>query len=372
MRVVTIGNRYAPQGVGGYERVWASLVAHLRAAGADVHVLCTDVREAHALAAVEDPAVRRTLRWGWADGRWTPLDRATAAAIVAHDRAEVAAMLERARPDVVLWTSLGGLPLVLLDDVAAAGVPAVALVHDGWLVYGPGVDPGDRLRRRWRRRGHRPEGLDWVFNSAFVRDRSTGALPAGAATHVVHPGIDPAAFAPAPAREGWDGRLLVPGRIAPEKGVDVALRALERLPEASLAAVGPGAAPDPAPPRAAFPGPAADDVALRAAYADCDAVLFPVTWDEPFGLVPLEAMAVGRPVVATGTGGSAEYLRDGENCLLVPRSDATALAAAVRRLAGDGELRERLVTAGRRTAERFTADRHDRAVAALLREAAGA
>ncbi len=52
---------------------------------------------------------------------------------------------------------------------------------------------------------------------------------------------------------------------------------------------------------------------LPKVYADADAVVFPVTWNEPWGLVPLEAMAVGRPVVATGTGGSAEYLRDGEN-----------------------------------------------------------
>ena len=45
-------------------------------------------------------------------------------------------------------------------------------------------------------------------------------------------------------------------------------------------------------------------------------------------------MACGTPVVATGTGGSAEYLRDGENCLLVPPGDADALAAAVARLRG--------------------------------------
>ena len=57
-------------------------------------------------------------------------------------------------------------------------------------------------------------------------------------------------------------------------------------------------------------------------------VLFPVRWEEPWGLVPLEAMAVGTPVVASGRGGSAEYLRDGENCLLfdVERRAAGRLA----------------------------------------------
>ena len=56
-----------------------------------------------------------------------------------------------------------------------------------------------------------------------------------------------------------------------------------------------------------------------AAYAAADAVLFPVSWEEPWGLVPLEAMAVGRPVLASRAGGGpAEYLRAGENCLHSP------------------------------------------------------
>ena len=58
--------------------------------------------------------------------------------------------------------------------------------------------------------------------------------------------------------------------------------------------------------------------------------------------------------MATGTGGSTEYLRDGENCLLVPPGDARALAAAVARLAADPPLRARLVAGGRETAARFT------------------
>ena len=54
--------------------------------------------------------------------------------------------------------------------------------------------------------------------------------------------------------------------------------------------------------------------------------MFPVRWNEPWGLVPIEAMARGRPVVATGRGGSGEYLRDGENCMLFDADDDAALA----------------------------------------------
>src|SRR5207237_9395128 len=96
---------------------------------------------------------------------------------------------------------------------------------------------------------------------------------------------------------------------------------------------------------------------LAARCAEADALLFPVLWDEPFGLVPIEAMACATPVIATGTGGSAEFLEHEANCLLVPRGDARALAAAVQRLAGDHELRTHIVAGGLRTASELTIDK---------------
>src|SRR5207244_2822740 len=67
-------------------------------------------------------------------------------------------------------------------------------------------------------------------------------------------------------------------------------------------------------------------------YAAANAVLFPVRWEEPWGVVPLEAMGLGRPVIATARGGSAEYLRDRGNCLTVPVGAPSAIARAVREL----------------------------------------
>src|SRR6185436_10580247 len=90
---------------------------------------------------------------------------------------------------------------------------------------------------------------------------------------------------------------------------------------------------------------------LRERYAAADVLLFPVRWKEPWGLVPLESMAVGTPVIATGTGGSGEYLRDGENCLIYhAKDDARALAAAISTLASDDALRARIRSEGFRTA----------------------
>jgi glycosyltransferase involved in cell wall biosynthesis len=79
-----------------------------------------------------------------------------------------------------------------------------------------------------------------------------------------------------------------------------------------------------------------------------------VRWDEPWGLVPLEAMAKGRPVVATGRGGSGEYLRDGENCLLFEAGDDKALAEVLDRLASDPELRQSLRIEGLQAAAQHT------------------
>ncbi len=76
---------------------------------------------------------------------------------------------------------------------------------------------------------------------------------------------------------------------------------------------------------------------------------------EPFGLVTLEALACGVPVVATRSGGSREIVRDGSEGLLVPPGDPEALAAALQRLLADHALRERCIRSGRkRVAEHFT------------------
>lgn len=76
---------------------------------------------------------------------------------------------------------------------------------------------------------------------------------------------------------------------------------------------------------------------------------------EPFGLVTLEALARGVPVVATGSGGSREIVRDGEDGLLVPPADPAALAAALHRLLADPALLDRCRRSGpRRVADRFT------------------
>lgn len=91
---------------------------------------------------------------------------------------------------------------------------------------------------------------------------------------------------------------------------------------------------------------------------------------EPFGLVPLEAMAAGRPVVAVDEGGFRETIVSGTTGLLVPRN-ARAFGAAIRQVLDDPELAQRLGHAGRDSATRvWTWERHARLLDAALREVA--
>lgn len=95
---------------------------------------------------------------------------------------------------------------------------------------------------------------------------------------------------------------------------------------------------------------------------------------EPFGIVLLEAMALGVPVVAVDAGGPAEIVQDGVSGLLVATADPERFADALHRLAGDAALRERLAEAGRaRYDAEFTAERMtDDLTAALERVVVGA
>ena len=374
VRVLTVGNLYPPAAEGGYERTWRAVVRELDS----VRVLTTAPVPGAAPppGAADPPEVFRELAWYWDDHRFVRprlrarlrLERRNAAVLRAH----VAAF----RPDAVCWWGMGGMSLSLIEQCRRAGVPAAGAVGDEWMGYGRRADAWTAGWRRLpaalaapvERAAGVPARVDigaaahWTFASQWLRRRSLAQVPLPE-TSVVSPGVDPGQFPPQPPREfGW--RLACIGRVEPVKGVATAIEALARLPaEATLTVRGDGPAAHRADlealatrlgVRSRVRFEAARTGPVLGAYAAADVVLFPVTWDEPWGLVPLEAMSVERPVVATGTGGSAEYLRDGENCLRFPRRDAGALAAAVRRLAEDAALRDRLVARGRATAAEYT------------------
>lgn len=391
MRVLTVGSMYPPHSLGGYEQVWRSAVEHLRSQGHEVRVLATGYRRSGVVEAPEE-GVHRELRWYWRDDAFPRLGVRERLRLERHNAALLARHLGEFGPDVVGWWAMGGMSLSLIDQVSRAGVRAVGFVHDDWMVYGPQVDQwlrlGLRLPRNFRAPISRIAGVPvsfdpgngtWVFVSEFIRRRALERWSLGR-TGVAHSGIAAELYRPVPPG-AWGWRILSAGRVEPRKGVETAIRALPALPgEATLRIVGP-ASPDyldelrrlaaslGVGERISFAELARDE--LPAAYAEADAVVFPVVWEEPWGLVPLEAMAVGRPVVATGRGGSSEYLRDGENALLFDSGDSAALAAALSRLATDEGLRARLRAGGAETAVLHTEAIFNEAVESWLGRAAG-
>jgi glycosyltransferase involved in cell wall biosynthesis len=96
--------------------------------------------------------------------------------------------------------------------------------------------------------------------------------------------------------------------------------------------------------------------AVMEAWSRCLFGVLPSLWAEPFGTVVCEAMSRGKPVIATKPGGHTDMVIHGETGLLVNRGDIDGLAAAMRLLITDAELRERLGLAASVKAKEFTID----------------
>ena len=107
--------------------------------------------------------------------------------------------------------------------------------------------------------------------------------------------------------------------------------------------------------RVSFVGGLGREGVLRM-FRAADAVLLSSRW-ENFPHVIVEAFAVGTPVISSAVGGVPEVVRDGENGLLVPAGDVEALAAAIRRLLGDDDLRARLAAAAAPSVESYSTER---------------
>jgi glycosyltransferase involved in cell wall biosynthesis len=195
--------------------------------------------------------------------------------------------------------------------------------------------------------------------------RATRTVPCGVDLDLFTPRGEPA---PVRTRAGSrpELRLLTVGRLVPRKGVDTVIHALARVPGARLVvAGGPDAGRLDADPevvrlrhRAEQAGVAGrvdflgrvDQAQLPALLRSADVVVT-APWYEPFGIVPLEAMACGRPLVGSAVGGLLDTVVDGRTGLLVPPRDTAALAQALRDLLADPDARRRMGLAARARAE---------------------
>lgn len=194
-------------------------------------------------------------------------------------------------------------------------------------------DPSCRPFARWTlRRADRV-----VFISEHVRRAAVRRMPfvADLSTSVIPNGVDPERFAlvpPPPASPSSRLRLVALGRLDPRKGLDLAIDAVARVPNVELEIVGDGEErarlerrAKPLGERVRFTGYASD---VRPALARADAVLSSAR-EEGLGIALLEAMAMGRPVIAVPVGGIPELVDPGETGWLAAARTPPALAEAL-------------------------------------------
>jgi glycosyltransferase involved in cell wall biosynthesis len=212
---------------------------------------------------------------------------------------------------------------------------------------------------------------------ATCRDEVGELLALGADAerlHVVPCGVDLERFGPeGPATAPWSPgvqRLLSLGRLVERKGIESAIDALAELPDAELViAGGPDAADLASDPDAVRLHRRAVDRGLErrvrlvgrvgpeeaAALLRAADLVLAVPWYEPFGIVPLEAMACGTPVVASAVGGMLDTVRPGVTGAHVPPRDPAAIAEAVRTLLADPDrLHDMGIEGARRVREEYS------------------
>jgi len=387
MRILLVSNRFPPDVEGGAE-ILAGDVAHaLRNRGHEVAVLTSPY---DSRGATREPWIKRQLR-EVVDGPRARdgSQRGGAGRLVAfyrqtHSHSSARTVLHaisRFSPDVVYVWNISGVGLVsILRVLRHVQSPIVFHLHSYWWQYINSPETRfSTVRAAWLKKliiGPVPplKFTTLIATSEAVKREYAQAGCPQDRIEVIDNAID-ARFLGSDVTQTPMGRrpvLMYAGRLTAEKGVMVALQALDLLVnrdgrDVRLEIYGQG---DPhylaelhafvrhrrLADAVVFNGLVGQD-RLICAYDQADVVLVPSLWEEPFGLVAVEAMARGVAVIASDVGGLRGVLRDGVDGRLVTPDDAPALAAAIAEALDHPDERRRLGAAAHQAArERFTLD----------------
>lgn len=373
VKILAVSNFYPPHFIGGYELGCRDVVDRLQKRGHEVRVLTSTY-------GVNRPVVEgHVYRWMRADPRGPRGIRGYVRAVrqaVANERA-LDRVLGHFHPDLIYIWNPRYSGTAICWGAERTGVPVVYYVSDSWLSQVE-ADPVIGLLRSiggsWRLRllrlvaaaylrigGVSPRGplrLRLVhFCSRFLWNQATEAGVHCRQAEVIHWGVD--LLSVVPATPTWrPSRLLYVGQIAEHKGFHTALEAFAAFardvePRATLTVAGAYTFPEYEERMACLIDQlgVADRIRflgqlprqqLAEVYAAHDVLIFPSSWNEPFSITLVEAMAAGLPVVTTLTGGTGEIARDCENVVVFPAGSSDGCTAAMRRLHEDHELFERI------------------------------
>lgn len=360
MRLLVCTDSYPPQ-LNGVSVITALTVRGLQARGWECEVVAPRYPVASGGALAADPSIPVT----GVPSVPLPGYRDVRVSLPAWRRVEAA--VRRFAPDVVHCATEFVVGRLGMAAARRAGVPVVTSYHTDFARYTAvyGIPWMRRPVTAWLSRFHANGALTLTPSEAAREDlRALGRQDAA----VWGRGIDTEAFHPRHRSNALRERLapgaafllLYAGRLAPEKNVGVLLEAFGALARtlppgtAHLLVAGDGpslpALRRQAGPQVTFLGAVDRARDLPALYASCDAFVF-ASATETLGLVVLEAMASGVPVIAVPAGGVADHLRHERNGLAVPDGNAGGFVAAMQRLLVDPGARSRLAAGARQSAE---------------------
>ncbi|GAC1385649.1 MAG: hypothetical protein NVSMB33_14860 [Ktedonobacteraceae bacterium] len=412
MRILLLSNLYPPYVEGGAEILAGDIATGLERLGHEILVLTSS----YGLPKLEQDAhIWRTLHlapsvhFDRQRSIWQQLDQLYYYYRRYHyspNATELRRVVAITKPDVLYIWEIAGLGVnSLLKTLPDLGVPAVFHLGGYLLLYArsPETDQSN-LRIRWLKKwliGTVPS-LTWTSLIAVSATVKQGYVRTGFDSQrieVIYNGIDQR-FLNLPPPQGLNKgsskecfQLLFVGRLRIEKGIHVLLKALDllinehnwlegRSPAIHLNIFGTGdqiyinelqnfLREKRLTQLVTFHGKISQDELIR--YYDCsDIMLVPSIWQEPFGLVVVEAMARRLPVIASNVGGPTEILTHERNGLLIEPGDERALALAIKHLLENPDKRTQLGQAGRATVqEHFTIEENIKRVEQHLQRAIG-
>lgn len=381
MKILFLSSLYSPHMGGGAEVVVQRTVEGLQARGDDVVVLATGPQPGLSTSYVRGVKVYRAgllnTYWHYSEQRpgalarlgWHLRDRYNSGM-----NRFIAEVIEREAVELVVCNNLAGWSVAAWDEVHKAGLPVVQVLHDLYLMC-----PGSNMFKKQSpcatpcalcrsfRQGHaersaKVDAVVGVSNYLLERLRSQRYFR-GAHAQVIYSATLPAddwlsLGNDGPRELGQPLRFGFIGTLSEQKGLRWLIQQFRKLPfPATLSIAGRGQQDYERELHALAEGaPNIEFLGYQSAdtfYRQIDVAVVPSIWNEPFGLVAVEACSHALPVIASQRGGLPEIIRDGVNGLICDPDDPASLGLAMRRLWQEPVLRDRLASQARASVERF-------------------
>jgi glycosyltransferase involved in cell wall biosynthesis len=387
MKILLISNLYPPHYIGGFELIAQDIAIALSQRNHQVTILTSTfgvnspIIEQNILRLLPDPFEKQ---YQISKLLWREVST----------RILIKKVFKRTLPDVILIMGATGIPTSLFRWLHKSGFVVIYSIFDEYLLE---CTKQDRWYRYWNDFSHKlykyilkrliRTAVVWMdlwgnldfstssfwFGSHHLAARFELRGWQGTNRIVQYPPIVPGALnlEPLDHNSGQPLRLVFASRLCKEKGLHTVIKAIgilkaegvKELPTLTVAAQLLGDAYEHQIKelindlrinnQVEFLGLVPKEHMAKL-YNDHHVVIFATENEEPFGMVPIEAMTAGVAVISTATGGAKEYLQAGSNALIFEQGDPIQLAKHIAFLTNNEDFRQSLIHTGRHTAASFT------------------